>query len=379
MIFWGLGGASQKVAAQDVSVNFQVFYDELSPYGTWVEKTDYGYVWIPNVGSGFTPYETNGYWIFTDNGWTWVSNYPWGWAPFHYGRWYDDSTYGPVWVPDNHWGPAWVSWRRSNGYYGWAPLRPGQSRGGGRRDEHWTFVKQEQMGRKDIRSFYVNSSRNGSIYDHSKEINNNRVDKRHNVTYNAGPDRAEVEKRVGKPITPVVVRENPKPGQSVRNNRMNTYRPQLPANNANTPKPAPAKVGRWEDIKAAPPRAVQPARQPVQQTKQQKTRPAAQPRPDNPAQNTRRQAQPQRQAQPVREQPVQPQPGKPVQRVEGDHQRRNNGQPDRQQHAQPRPDNPAQNRNGGDPQPQRNNQPNRQQPPQPQQPHQGNPPGEKHD
>jgi hypothetical protein len=63
----------QKVSAQ-VSVSFQVFYDNLSPYGYWVDNPDYGYVWVPNVSSGFTPYSTNGYWIFTEDGWTWVSN-----------------------------------------------------------------------------------------------------------------------------------------------------------------------------------------------------------------------------------------------------------------------------------------------------------------
>src|ERR1700752_5301314 len=90
----------QKVAAQGASVSFQVFYDNLSPYGTWVESPEYGYVWGPDVGPGFTPYGTNGYWVYTDWGWTWVSNYPWGWAPFHYGRWYSDPVYGQVWVPD---------------------------------------------------------------------------------------------------------------------------------------------------------------------------------------------------------------------------------------------------------------------------------------
>ena len=105
----------------------QVFYDDLSPYGTWVDNPNYGYVWLPDVDAGFTPYATNGYWVFTDEGWTWVSNYPWGWAPFHYGRWYTDAIYGPIWIPDNEWGPGWVSWRRSEDYYGWAPMGPGVS------------------------------------------------------------------------------------------------------------------------------------------------------------------------------------------------------------------------------------------------------------
>ncbi len=61
----------------------------------------------------------------TEYGWTWLSDYPWGWAPFHYGRWDFDNSFGWFWIPGNEWGPAWVTWRRANGYYGWAPMSPG--------------------------------------------------------------------------------------------------------------------------------------------------------------------------------------------------------------------------------------------------------------
>ncbi len=83
-----------RVSPQETTVNFQLFYDQLDPYGTWVEYQNYGYVWMPDVDQGFIPYGTDGHWVFTDNGWTWVSDYSWGWAPFHYGRWAYDDTYG---------------------------------------------------------------------------------------------------------------------------------------------------------------------------------------------------------------------------------------------------------------------------------------------
>ena len=117
----------KQVSAQQISVSYQVFYDQLSPYGQWVDYPGYGYAWIPDAEPGFAPYSTNGYWIMTDYGMTWVSNYTWGWAPFHYGRWYYDDFYGWLWVPDTEWGPAWVIWRHSYGYYGWQPMQPGIS------------------------------------------------------------------------------------------------------------------------------------------------------------------------------------------------------------------------------------------------------------
>jgi hypothetical protein len=45
----------QEASAQQVSVSFQLFYDELSPYGMWVDYPNYGYVWIPDGDPGFSP------------------------------------------------------------------------------------------------------------------------------------------------------------------------------------------------------------------------------------------------------------------------------------------------------------------------------------
>jgi len=108
----------QPVSAQQENVSFQVFYDQLSPYGQWVDYANWGYVWIPDAGPDFEPYSTAGHWVMTKYGWTWVSEYPWGWAPFHYGRWDFNDDLGWFWIPDTEWGPAWVTWRRANGYYG---------------------------------------------------------------------------------------------------------------------------------------------------------------------------------------------------------------------------------------------------------------------
>jgi hypothetical protein len=119
--------STKQASAQYASVSFQVFYDQLSPYGQWVDDVNYGYIWLPDAGPDFVPYSSAGHWVFTDFGWTWVSDYDWGWAPFHYGRWDYDEYYGWFWVPGNEWGPAWVVWRRSDHYYGWSPMRPGIS------------------------------------------------------------------------------------------------------------------------------------------------------------------------------------------------------------------------------------------------------------
>src|SRR5947209_2737938 len=86
--FTGLSSLNHLKAQQDVSVtvDFNTFYNDLSPYGRWINHPNYGQVWVYNE-EGFRPYYTNGHWDYTDYGWEWVSDYDWGWAPFHYGRW----------------------------------------------------------------------------------------------------------------------------------------------------------------------------------------------------------------------------------------------------------------------------------------------------
>ncbi|HTJ42585.1 MAG TPA: DUF6600 domain-containing protein [Kofleriaceae bacterium] len=100
-----------------------VFYDQLAPYGVWLDDPSYGTVFTP-ARDDFEPY-TNGHWIYTDAGMTWVSPDPFEWATAHYGRWAWSDYYDRwVWLPDTTWGPAWVEWRESGDDLGWAPLAP---------------------------------------------------------------------------------------------------------------------------------------------------------------------------------------------------------------------------------------------------------------
>jgi hypothetical protein len=128
--------AGDDQAAVDVSVGigtpgagvtFSTFHDGLGAYGDWVSVPSYGQVWRPSgVPAGWRPYYY-GRWEWTSEGWLWVSDEPFGWATYHYGRWAYDPSYGWVWVPGYQWAPAWVTWRYSPDYVGWAPLAPGFS------------------------------------------------------------------------------------------------------------------------------------------------------------------------------------------------------------------------------------------------------------
>ncbi|RZL47745.1 MAG: hypothetical protein EOP00_11025, partial [Pedobacter sp.] len=180
-------GTTQTAKAQQEDVSLQSFYDELSPYGTWIQDPQYGYVWRPDVDQEeFRPYYTNGRWAMTEYGNTWVSNYDWGWAPFHYGRWVYNRYNNWVWMPDTVWGPAWVSWRSGGGNYGWAPLGPSISIGinigrGGYRvpDMCWNFIPYGNIYSYSYPRY--NYGRNRVYIQNTVIINNTYV--RNNRTY----------------------------------------------------------------------------------------------------------------------------------------------------------------------------------------------------
>ncbi len=111
------------VSVHSDAVDLGFFYDDLAPYGTWIQRPSYGWVWTPDVAASWRPY-TDGHWVWTDQGWAWISDEPFGWATYHYGRWYDDSEIGWTWVPGYDWAPSWVSWQEEPDYVGWAPLPP---------------------------------------------------------------------------------------------------------------------------------------------------------------------------------------------------------------------------------------------------------------
>jgi hypothetical protein len=311
--------------AQDETVDYQVFYDNLAPYGSWVNMDPYGSVWIPNVGPGFAPYASNGYWANTDYGWTWVSDFDWGWAAFHYGRWEHKRDIGWFWIPDYTWGPAWVDWDYGPGYYGWAPLGYGVNidvaLGGGwhPHDRRWCFVEEGYMGRRNIGSYYIPRERNTEILVNMHPITERYNDDRRHAVYIAGPRRDDVARITHKDVKVYNFGERNTPGHDVSGRTINLYRPAV----QNRPGPAPKKV---EDVHNITPvqqrddnyRKTQPVElhpqiintQPhsvrMQQSQQPQPQQQQQPRPQ-PQQQQRPQPQPQRQ-QPAPQQRMQSQP-----------------------------------------------------------------------
>jgi hypothetical protein len=118
-----------------VGAGYAGAYD-LDRHGEWGHEEEYGWVWSPAVGPGWSPYE-HGEWAYYPSwGWTWLSYEPWGWLPYHYGRWVSigfGSRWG--WVPYGmgRWAPALVFFEFRDERLHWWPCLPGEDPVAGQR------------------------------------------------------------------------------------------------------------------------------------------------------------------------------------------------------------------------------------------------------
>lgn len=212
---------------QPANVTYNNFYNSLAPYGSWVNVDGYGYCWQPNVvvvNPGWQPYCDRGRWIYSDCGWYWLSDYTWGWAPFHYGRWFRHPRWGWCWWPDRVWGPAWVSWRYSDAYCGWAPLPPAARFGWGvgftfnggavgvgfdfgLGFDSYTFVPWGHVWDHRPYRYRVPHDRGVAIFHGTTPVNNI-VQGNNNTVINRGIPADRVEHFTGRELHPIQIREN---------------------------------------------------------------------------------------------------------------------------------------------------------------------------
>ncbi|MEC9331590.1 MAG: DUF6600 domain-containing protein, partial [Verrucomicrobiota bacterium] len=202
------------------------FHRSLSPYGDWIYDSKHGWVWRPTVAridTGWRPYCHGGRWIYSDVGWYWNSYYSWGWAPFHYGRWHRSGIHGWYWVPGYRWSPAWVHWRSSNIYAGWAPLPPGcdyvtgvgymwhGSRVSigfhfGLSHSHYTYCDYSYMRHRRLHRHRVRDKDVTVVHNETKVVNNH-ITGNNNTIINNGVPPSIVEQKTREPVRKVRIRE----------------------------------------------------------------------------------------------------------------------------------------------------------------------------
>ena len=208
-------------------VNSNLFTEALAPYGNWVQLPDYGAAWQPAVETAnpdWKPYVDGGQWINSDSGWYWQSDYPWGATPFHYGGWVNTAPLGWVWVPGKTWGPAWVAWRSTSSYVGWAPLPPGVSLNVlsqltfsghpvtpgfdfGLVPSSYVFVRASRFLTADLPRHVIPAARAASLAGTSAVINNYTVV--NNKIINGGVSRGVIAAAAKQPLTEVALEPVP--------------------------------------------------------------------------------------------------------------------------------------------------------------------------
>lgn len=262
--------------APDDSASFQTFYDALGSQGTWIQSSDYGYVWQPQVSDpDWAPY-TDGHWVYTDDGWTWVSDESWGWATYHYGRWVNLDGTGWCWVPGYTWAPAWVSWRYGDGYCGWAPLPPDSFVGvdysddgfsigigfhiGGDCDDFYgigpgcyIFLPVSCLGYRHYHGYYCHRGDNFAIINHTTNVTNINVNRNggtggggsfHHVS-TGGPMLSQVNAVSTTPVQRVsLVRSNQPGGGTVSGNSLAIYAPHVNSGSTVQPTHVAGSIGR---------------------------------------------------------------------------------------------------------------------------------------
>ncbi|HWX21012.1 MAG TPA: DUF6600 domain-containing protein [Candidatus Binatia bacterium] len=232
------------------------FYNDLAPYGAWIQLEGIGWCWQPSVvviNRSWRPYCDSGHWVWTDAGWFWQSDYSWGWAPFHYGRWQLHDRCGWVWLPDRVWGPAWVTWRVAGDNCGWAPLPPraeldvrlgwrfngigvGLNFDFGLRPEHFTFVALHDFNDRDLGHRRLPPVEVTRVYRQTTIVNNYVVN--NTTIVNQGVRVERVAAATHSEIRKVAIRDVPAgspaamPARGADRNGLAVYRPQLRAASA---------------------------------------------------------------------------------------------------------------------------------------------------
>jgi len=247
------------------------FYDYLSPHGAWVRHSPYGYVWIPErMAYGWRPY-TQGQWVWSDFGWTWASSFRWGWVPFHYGRWGWERYLGWYWVPGAEWGPAWVSWRSSDLYIGWAPIPP-EARfvpGVGistlpytLHHSSWVFVQYPYFLENRLYRYVLPMERNLTIINYSALRTDIRM--RGDRIINRGVDIDYVRRMTKQTISRHELAPADRPGRSrVNEGRVEIYNPIIRHNESARPK----KIVEREEVQGRITRTT--IREPIEQAEAQ--------------------------------------------------------------------------------------------------------------
>jgi hypothetical protein len=239
-------------ASAQAAVSVSLFYGELAPHGRWFQHPRWGWAWFPTaVDADWRPY-AQGQWAWTEeNGWYWISDEPFGWAVYHYGRWAYDGEYGWIWIPGSTWGPAWVAFRESDEYVGWAPLPPETLEAdygwqgiytaldASYYQPRWVFVPRRHFLARHAYAYAAPAQRNVVIIRVTRDVT--RYERRQRGVFNRGFEPRRLEAALGRRIAPLrinVVNDPRRAAPDRAGRQVNVFRPAMRVTRDAAPPPA---------------------------------------------------------------------------------------------------------------------------------------------
>jgi hypothetical protein len=303
-----IDGSSLQESDDDISsVDYKVFYDELSIKGEWVEvsskelglingsmnyakdienkesffskmlgiktanaevQTDAGayFVWRPStelavsVNAGeppvYKPY-SNGQWINTEDGWYFKAPTPAEEITSHYGRWTQNDRLGWLWVPGRVWSPAWVDWRENDDYVAWTPVPPHVYLSGSTLnvpaidDENkYVIIEKKNFTEPQLYKYMYLENKNKIMIKEMKKVDGVMIVNR--TVINKGPEVSVIEKKTGKTIEKVKLNKSDNRNDvKYTSDAITVYAPKLKkvkAEKNNEPVSKPQKTVKFNEV-----------------------------------------------------------------------------------------------------------------------------------
>lgn len=182
----------------------RVHFDPFTNYGSWITIGSMQ-VWQPDVDQSWRPF-MHGCWAWTRYGWTWFSYEPWGDITDHYGFWSWHPRFRWVWVPSDVWKPAPVFWLAYREHVVWYPEIPPPNlvRALGR---EFTYGRDVPGANMVARRYFASENLADFLIPPKQVADMTAKSRDGSMQLTSGPDRAVIERELGKRIASVDLTE----------------------------------------------------------------------------------------------------------------------------------------------------------------------------
>jgi hypothetical protein len=149
---------------------------------------------------------------------------------------------------------------------------------------HWVFLPGRHFGDRHQERYHMGTWDKDRLYHNSRPIETTAMDNERNTRFFSGPEVQEVRKAAGRDFKPVAISEKRMAGQTIRNERLEIYRPKMDVKAKRVEKtrpverysPAPEQTKRSEKPAQYNSKPVEKKMQPQKSTRNENIKPGKQ-------------------------------------------------------------------------------------------------------